>query len=318
MFKIVNKKMLNPTVCEMDIEAPLVARKADAGQFIILRVDEKGERIPLTVADYDRKNGTVSIIFQVVGASTKQLEMKNKGDYIQDFAGPLGRATEVEGLKKVCVVGGGVGGDVVEGVVDVTPGVVAAGNLGNTLHLLHLLEESLVVLHRPGQVRQRFLVGSGHAGRSAHEGLHLAAVGGLGFGGSPPLEELPGLLRMLGRAHDDVRQAGSTGGTVDELIAVLIQHGITVLVHHRSSGHDGEIPQAQDIRCGDLQAVVGGVVADDDGRLAGTEALVRGRRLVQLVVGVVLAVLAEGIDGFLTVQHRDTAVGGIVGTAVLV
>ncbi|MBR3884987.1 MAG: sulfide/dihydroorotate dehydrogenase-like FAD/NAD-binding protein [Clostridia bacterium] len=109
MFKIVNKKMLNPTVCEMDIEAPLVARKADAGQFIILRVDEKGERIPLTVAGFNREKGLVKIIFQVVGASTKQLEMKNKGDYIQDFVGPLGRATEVEGLKKVCVVGGGVG-----------------------------------------------------------------------------------------------------------------------------------------------------------------------------------------------------------------
>lgn len=109
MFKIVNKKMLNPTVCEMDIEAPFVARKADAGQFIILRVDEKGERIPLTVAGYDREKGLVKIIFQVVGASTKQLEMKKKGEYIQDFAGPLGRATEVEGLKKVCVVGGGVG-----------------------------------------------------------------------------------------------------------------------------------------------------------------------------------------------------------------
>ena len=109
MFKIVNKKMLNPTVCEMDIEAPLVARKADAGQFIILRVDEKGERIPLTVAGFDREKGLVKIIFQVVGASTKQLKMKNKGDYIQDFVGPLGRATEVEGLKKVCVVGGGVG-----------------------------------------------------------------------------------------------------------------------------------------------------------------------------------------------------------------
>ena len=109
MFKIVNKKMLNPTVCEMDIEAPLVARKADAGQFIILRVDEKGERIPLTVAGFDREKGLVKIIFQVVGASTKQLEMKKKGEFIQDFVGPLGRATEVENLKKVCVVGGGVG-----------------------------------------------------------------------------------------------------------------------------------------------------------------------------------------------------------------
>ncbi len=109
MYKIVSKRMLNPTVCEMEIEAPLVARKADAGQFIILRVDEKGERIPLTVAGYNREKGLVKIIFQVVGASTKQLEMKKQGEYIQDFVGPLGRATEVEGLKKVCVVGGGVG-----------------------------------------------------------------------------------------------------------------------------------------------------------------------------------------------------------------
>ena len=109
MYKIVSKKMLNPTVCEMEIEAPLVARKADAGQFIILRVDENGERIPLTVAGYDRKKGLVKIIFQVVGASTKQLEMKKQGEYIQDFVGPLGRATEVEGIKKACVVGGGVG-----------------------------------------------------------------------------------------------------------------------------------------------------------------------------------------------------------------
>ena len=96
MFKIVNKKMLNPTVCEMDIEAPLVARKADAGQFIILRVDEKGERIPLTVAGYDREKGLVKIIFQVVGASTKQLEMKNKGDYIEiDDVLDLGEAKSI-------------------------------------------------------------------------------------------------------------------------------------------------------------------------------------------------------------------------------
>ena len=87
MFKIVNKKMLNPTVCEMDIEAPLVARKADAGQFIILRVDEEGERIPLTVAGYDREAGTVKIIFQIVGATTELLNHKEEGEYIQDFVG---------------------------------------------------------------------------------------------------------------------------------------------------------------------------------------------------------------------------------------
>ena len=109
MYKIVNKKVLNPTVVLMDIEAPLVARKAEAGQFIILRACDDGERIPLTVAGYDRAAGTVRIIFQVVGATTKILAEKNEGEYIPDFVGPLGKATEVEGLKKVCIVGGGVG-----------------------------------------------------------------------------------------------------------------------------------------------------------------------------------------------------------------
>lgn len=109
MYRIVNKKELNPTVTMMDIEAPLVARAAQPGQFIILRVDENGERIPLTVAGYDREAGTVRIIFQLVGATTLKLSAKNVGEYIQDFAGPLGRPTELCRLKKVCVVGGGVG-----------------------------------------------------------------------------------------------------------------------------------------------------------------------------------------------------------------
>ena len=109
MFKIVSKKELNPTVTMMEIEAPLVAKKAEAGQFIILRTDEDGERIPLTVAGYDREKGTVKIIFQIVGATTEKLNHKQVGDYLADFAGPLGRPTETEGLKKVCVVGGGVG-----------------------------------------------------------------------------------------------------------------------------------------------------------------------------------------------------------------
>ena len=109
MFKIVYKKALNPTVTMMDIEAPLVARKAQAGQFIILRTDEGGERIPLTVAGYDRDKGTVKIIFQIVGATTEKLNHKEVGDCLADFAGPLGKPTETEGLRKVCVVGGGVG-----------------------------------------------------------------------------------------------------------------------------------------------------------------------------------------------------------------
>ena len=109
MYKILKKKQLNPTVTLMDIEAPLVARAAEPGQFIILRVDEDGERIPLTIADFDRARGSVTIIFQIVGATTEKLNHKNEGEFIQDFAGPLGRATETEGLGKVAVVGGGVG-----------------------------------------------------------------------------------------------------------------------------------------------------------------------------------------------------------------
>ena len=109
MYQIVGKKSLNPTVTQMEILAPFVAKKALPGQFIILRVAEDGERIPLTVAGYDREKGTVTIIFQIVGATTELLNHKNVGDSIPDFVGPLGRPTHTEGLKKVCVVGGGVG-----------------------------------------------------------------------------------------------------------------------------------------------------------------------------------------------------------------
>ncbi|MBQ7097045.1 MAG: sulfide/dihydroorotate dehydrogenase-like FAD/NAD-binding protein [Clostridia bacterium] len=109
MFLIKEKTELNPTVTKMVVDAPRVARKAQAGQFIILRVDEEGERIPLTIADYDRGLGTITIIFQVVGATTMKLNQLNKGDFIQDFVGPLGKASEVEGFKKVAVIGGGVG-----------------------------------------------------------------------------------------------------------------------------------------------------------------------------------------------------------------
>ncbi len=109
MYKIVKKRALNRTVTMMDIYAPMVAKKAQAGQFIILRVDEDGERIPLTVAGYDRENGTVKIIFQVVGGATMRLNLKNEGESIQDFVGPLGCPTKTDGVKKVCIVGGGVG-----------------------------------------------------------------------------------------------------------------------------------------------------------------------------------------------------------------
>ena len=109
MYRIATKKVLNPTVTQMEIEAPLVAKKALPGQFIILRVDESGERIPLTVAGTNKEAGTVKIIFQIVGGPTEKLSHKEEGDYIQDFVGPLGVATHLDGLKKVCIVGGGVG-----------------------------------------------------------------------------------------------------------------------------------------------------------------------------------------------------------------
>lgn len=109
MFRILKKVRLNPTVTRLDIEAPLIAKKALAGQFVIVRADERGERIPLTIAGSDLSTGAVTIIFQVVGGSTMALNALEEGDCVADFVGPLGTPTEVEGLKKVAVVGGGVG-----------------------------------------------------------------------------------------------------------------------------------------------------------------------------------------------------------------
>lgn len=109
MYQIVRRQELNPTVTLMEISAPLVAKKAEPGQFIILRVDDEGERIPLTIADFDRNKGTITIIFQIVGATTMKLNQKKENEYIRDFVGPLGRASDTEGLHKVAVIGGGVG-----------------------------------------------------------------------------------------------------------------------------------------------------------------------------------------------------------------
>lgn len=109
MYKILRKKSLNPTVTQMEIEAPLVAKKAKPGQFIILRVDADGERMPLTVAGTNAEEGSVKIIFQIVGATTEKLNHKQQGEFLQDFVGPLGVPTKTEGIKKVCIIGGGVG-----------------------------------------------------------------------------------------------------------------------------------------------------------------------------------------------------------------
>ena len=109
MYEIVEKKALNATVVRMTISAPLVSRKAEPGQFVIVRAGENSERIPLTVADFDREAGTITIIYQIVGAGTMELNTLNTGDCLHDFVGPLGVATHTDGLKKVCIVGGGVG-----------------------------------------------------------------------------------------------------------------------------------------------------------------------------------------------------------------
>lgn len=109
MYKILTKKILNPTVTLMEVDAPMIAKKAEPGQFTILRVDAEGERIPLTIADFDREKGTITIIFQIVGATTEKLNHLEEGEFIHDFVGPLGVPSHTEGLKKVAVVGGGVG-----------------------------------------------------------------------------------------------------------------------------------------------------------------------------------------------------------------
>lgn len=109
MFEIINKRLLNENVVLMDVYAPFIAKKAQAGQFIIFRVDEKGERVPLTIANYDREKGIITIIFQTIGNSTKRLALLEKGDFILDFVGPLGKASHFDNVKKACVIGGGVG-----------------------------------------------------------------------------------------------------------------------------------------------------------------------------------------------------------------
>ena len=142
MYRILEKQQLNPTVTRMVIDAPRVAKKAKAGMFIILRVDDDGERIPLTIADYDGDKGTVTIIFQIVGATTHKLNRLNAGDCICDFVGPLGNPTELDGLKKVAVIGGGVGCAIAY------PTAKALHRNGATVHsVIGFRNKDLVILH---------------------------------------------------------------------------------------------------------------------------------------------------------------------------
>ena len=171
MNRILRKKVLNPTVTLMEVEAPLVARKAEPGQFIILRVDADGERIPLTVADFDREKGTVTIIFQVVGATTEKLNHLNEGDFIHDFVGPLGRATHTDGLKKVAVVGGGVGCAIAY------PVAKKLHNLGCEVHaIVGFRHQDLVILEDEFKAASTKLVRMSDDGSWGEKGLVTDAL----------------------------------------------------------------------------------------------------------------------------------------------
>ena len=162
MFDIVKKEALNPTVSRMVIKAPLVAQKAQAGQFIILRVDERGERIPLTIAGFDREAGTVTIIYQIVGATTMRLDRLQEGDSLHDFVGPLGRPTETEGLKRVAVVGGGVGCAI---ALPVAQALAAKGTIVDTV--AGFRNKDLVILEdefRAASKEYRLMTDDGSAG----------------------------------------------------------------------------------------------------------------------------------------------------------
>jgi ferredoxin--NADP+ reductase len=171
MYKIVKKKVLNPTVTLMEIDAPMVAKKAEPGQFIILRTDDNGERIPLTIADFDREKGTVTIIFQIVGASTEQLNHLEEGDFLQDFVGPLGRATETEGKKKVAVVGGGVGCAIAY------PVVKKLHELGTEVHaIVGFRNQELVILEEEFKNNSSKLILMSDDGSCGEKGLVTDAL----------------------------------------------------------------------------------------------------------------------------------------------
>ena len=176
MFEILKRQELNPTVTLLEIAAPMVARKAEPGQFIILRADADGERIPLTIADYDRVRGTVTIIFQVVGATTEKLNHLGVGDYLHDFVGPLGRATHTEGLRKVAVVGGGVGCAIA------FPVAKKLHELGCEVHsIVGFRSKDLVILEKEFEANSTRVVKMSDDGSWGDKGLVTDALEKLGF-----------------------------------------------------------------------------------------------------------------------------------------
>ena len=196
MYKIVRKKELNSAVTYMEIEAPFVARKAKAGQFIIFRVDEKSERVPLTIAGYDREKGTVAIIFQKVGLSTEMLGSLNEGDYIQDFVGPLGKPTDVEGKKRVCVVGGGVGCAIAY------PSAKAFKEAG--------VETDVIVGFRNKDI---VVIGGGSVGIIDNSGSGILSIGRLRGGGGRRDSQLIGAHRGRSEGAQRCDQAGCDHGS---------------------------------------------------------------------------------------------------------
>ncbi len=171
MYTIVEKEALNPTVSRMVIDAPLIAKKAMPGQFIIVRAKDDSERIPLTIADYDREAGTITIIYQIVGAGTMQLDSLKKGESVQDFVGPLGRPSELEGLKKVAVVGGGVGCAIAY------PTAKYLHDMGAEVHsIIGFRNEDLVILEKEFDAVSEKLVVMTDDGSYGEKGLVTAAL----------------------------------------------------------------------------------------------------------------------------------------------
>ena len=171
MYKILEKEALNPTVTKMVIEAPLVAHKAQPGQFIIFRASEDGERVPLTIADYDREKGTVTIIFQIVGAATMELNALNEGDSLVDFVGPLGTPSHLDGLKKVAVVGGGVGCAIAY------PTAKKLHELGAEVHsIVGFRNKDLVILEKEFEAVSNRVVKMSDAGPWGEKGLVTNAL----------------------------------------------------------------------------------------------------------------------------------------------
>ncbi len=233
MYRIVKKEALNPTVSRMEIEAPLVAKKAQPGQFIIVRATDESERLPLTIADYDREKGTVTIIYQIVGGGTVRLDSLQEGDSVQDFVGPLGKASELEGLKKVAVVGGGVGCAIAY------PVAKSLHELGCTVHsVVGFRNKDLVILEDEFNAASEKMMMMTDDGSHGEKGLVTTALEKL-------IEE--------GNEYDEVIAIGPLI-MMKFVVAVCQKHGVKSVVSMNPIMVDGTG------MCGGCRLTVGGEV----------------------------------------------------------